>query len=58
MTGYEGTNSGAAADINHLVFDTATNVLVYDDSSIIGCTTLTSTCAAVVISDNVLDFTA
>ena len=59
MRGYDGTNSGAAAGVNHLVFDTATNVLVYDDdSSTAGYTTLASTGAAVVISDIVLDFTA
>jgi len=57
MTGYDGTNSGAAAGVNHLVFDTTANVLVYDDdSSTAGYTTLASTGIGIAVTDITLDF--
>jgi len=59
MTGYDGTNSGAAAGVAHIVFDTGTNTLVYDDdSSTAGYTTLATTGATVSLADITIGFSS
>ena len=53
-TSYNGTNSGAAPGIDHLIFDTTADVLIYDDDvNTVGYTILAETDNVTVLSTDI-----